>query len=61
MITAENKKEYYQALLDKKTEYEGVFFVRNQNNRGILSVQHVLRENQNLRIVNFLKLPKKHS
>src|SRR5271163_2885636 len=27
MITAENRKEYYQALLDKKTEYEGVFFV----------------------------------
>src|SRR3984893_1833268 len=27
MITAENKKEYYQALLAKKTEYEGVFFV----------------------------------
>jgi AraC family transcriptional regulator, regulatory protein of adaptative response / methylated-DNA-[protein]-cysteine methyltransferase len=27
MITAENKKEYYQALIDKKTEYEGVFFV----------------------------------
>lgn len=27
MITAENKKEYYQALLDKKTEYEGIFFV----------------------------------
>lgn len=27
MITTENKKEYYQALLDKKTEYEGLFFV----------------------------------
>ncbi|NDI34840.1 bifunctional transcriptional activator/DNA repair enzyme AdaA [Chengkuizengella sediminis] len=27
MITAELKKEYYQALIDKKTEYEGVFFV----------------------------------
>jgi len=27
MITAENKKEYYQALLDKKAEYEGIFFV----------------------------------
>jgi AraC family transcriptional regulator of adaptative response/methylated-DNA-[protein]-cysteine methyltransferase len=27
MITAENKKEYYEALLAKKTEYEGVFFV----------------------------------
>jgi len=27
MITEENKKEYYQALLDKKTEYEGMFFV----------------------------------
>lgn len=27
MITAENKKEYYQALLGKKAEYEGVFFV----------------------------------
>lgn len=27
MIIAENKKEYYQALIDKKTEYEGVFFV----------------------------------
>lgn len=27
MITAENEKEYYQALLHKKTEYEGVFFV----------------------------------
>jgi AraC family transcriptional regulator, regulatory protein of adaptative response / methylated-DNA-[protein]-cysteine methyltransferase len=27
MITAENKKEYYQALLAKNTEYEGVFFV----------------------------------
>ncbi len=27
MITAESKKEYYQALIDKKPEYEGVFFV----------------------------------
>lgn len=27
MITDENKAEYYQALLAKKTEYEGVFFV----------------------------------
>jgi AraC family transcriptional regulator of adaptative response/methylated-DNA-[protein]-cysteine methyltransferase len=27
MISAENKKEYYQAFIDKKTEYEGVFFV----------------------------------
>ncbi len=27
MITAENKKEYYQALIDKNTEYEGVFYV----------------------------------
>lgn len=27
MITAETKAEYYQALLHKKTEYEGVFFV----------------------------------
>lgn len=27
MITAKNKKEYYRALIDKKTEYEGVFFV----------------------------------
>jgi AraC family transcriptional regulator of adaptative response/methylated-DNA-[protein]-cysteine methyltransferase len=27
MITAENKKEYYQALIYKKSEYEGVFYV----------------------------------
>jgi AraC family transcriptional regulator of adaptative response/methylated-DNA-[protein]-cysteine methyltransferase len=27
MITIETKKEYYQALIHKKTEYEGVFFV----------------------------------
>ncbi|RAL26199.1 bifunctional transcriptional activator/DNA repair enzyme AdaA [Thermoflavimicrobium daqui] len=27
MITDENKKEYYQALIDRKTEYEGVFYV----------------------------------
>lgn len=27
MITAETKYEYYQALIDKKTEYEGVFYV----------------------------------
>lgn len=27
MITAKNKKEYYRALIDKKKEYEGVFFV----------------------------------
>ncbi len=27
MITAEAKYEYYQALIDKKTEYEGVFYV----------------------------------
>lgn len=27
MITAENKKEYFQALLTKDSEYEGVFFV----------------------------------
>jgi AraC family transcriptional regulator of adaptative response/methylated-DNA-[protein]-cysteine methyltransferase len=27
MITEENKKKYYQALIGKKTEYEGVFFV----------------------------------
>jgi len=27
MITAKSKKEYYQALLDKNTEYDGVFYV----------------------------------
>ncbi|WP_163882055.1 bifunctional transcriptional activator/DNA repair enzyme AdaA [Paenibacillus favisporus] len=27
MITAEHKMEYYQALLDKKSEYEGIFYV----------------------------------
>lgn len=27
MISIEKKKEYYRALLDKNTEYEGVFFV----------------------------------
>ena len=27
MITAENIKEYYQALINKKKEYEGIFFV----------------------------------
>ncbi|RPJ26849.1 MAG: bifunctional transcriptional activator/DNA repair protein Ada [Chloroflexi bacterium] len=27
MITTETKKEYYQALINKTTEYEGVFFV----------------------------------
>ncbi len=27
MLTDENKKEYYHALIDKNTEYEGVFFV----------------------------------
>lgn len=27
MITPEKSKEYYRALLDKKTEYEGIFFV----------------------------------
>lgn len=27
MISDENKKKYYRALLDKKTEYEGLFFV----------------------------------
>lgn len=27
MISNENKKEYYQALLAKETEYEGLFFV----------------------------------
>ena len=27
MITPENKKEYYEALLAKKTEYEGIFLV----------------------------------
>jgi len=27
MITDEKKKEYYRALLAKKSEYEGVFFV----------------------------------
>jgi AraC family transcriptional regulator of adaptative response/methylated-DNA-[protein]-cysteine methyltransferase len=27
MITDKNKKEYYKALIAKKTEYEGVFFV----------------------------------
>lgn len=27
MLTDDLKKEYYQALLDKNTEYEGVFFV----------------------------------
>jgi AraC family transcriptional regulator of adaptative response/methylated-DNA-[protein]-cysteine methyltransferase len=27
MLTAENKKEYYQALLDKNAEYDGVFYV----------------------------------
>ena len=27
MITIETQKKYYQALLDKNTEYEGVFYV----------------------------------
>lgn len=27
MITAKNKQEYYQALVNKKSEYEGVFYV----------------------------------
>ena len=27
MIATENRNEYYQALLDKNTEYEGVFYV----------------------------------
>lgn len=27
MISAKNQKEYYQALIDKKSEYEGIFFV----------------------------------
>ncbi|MBL0941695.1 MAG: bifunctional transcriptional activator/DNA repair protein Ada [Alphaproteobacteria bacterium] len=27
MLTAENKKEYYQSLIDKNGEYEGVFYV----------------------------------
>ncbi|QYR23157.1 trifunctional transcriptional activator/DNA repair protein Ada/methylated-DNA--[protein]-cysteine S-methyltransferase [Paenibacillus sp. sptzw28] len=27
MIATENKHEYYQALIDKKSEYEGVFYV----------------------------------
>lgn len=27
MIKAEHKQEYYQALIDKKTEYEGLFYV----------------------------------
>jgi AraC family transcriptional regulator of adaptative response/methylated-DNA-[protein]-cysteine methyltransferase len=27
VLTAENKKEYYQALIDKNSEYERVFFV----------------------------------
>lgn len=27
MITSKIKKEYYQALLDKKTDYEGLFYV----------------------------------
>ncbi len=26
MITTETKREYYQALIHKRTEYEGVFF-----------------------------------
>jgi len=27
MLTAENKQKYYQALIHKKTEYEGIFYV----------------------------------
>ncbi|KHF32412.1 Bifunctional transcriptional activator/DNA repair enzyme AdaA [Paenibacillus sp. P1XP2] len=27
MITAEHKREYYQALVEKKSEYEGLFYV----------------------------------
>jgi len=27
MMTSQKKKEYYQALLDKNSEYEGIFFV----------------------------------
>jgi AraC family transcriptional regulator of adaptative response/methylated-DNA-[protein]-cysteine methyltransferase len=27
VITSENKKEYYRALVEKKAEYEGIFFV----------------------------------
>jgi AraC family transcriptional regulator, regulatory protein of adaptative response / methylated-DNA-[protein]-cysteine methyltransferase len=27
MITSKNKKEFYQAMIDKNSEYEGIFFV----------------------------------
>jgi methylphosphotriester-DNA--protein-cysteine methyltransferase len=59
MITEVQKQEFYQALLDKNTQYEGVFFVGVQTTEYFV-VQHSLHGNQNLKTVNFIKQLRKH-
>jgi len=36
MIKPELRQEYFDALLQKKTEYEGIFYVGVKNHRGFL-------------------------
>ncbi len=55
MLTTDKKMEYYQALLDKNTGYEGVFTLLLPQ-LVYFAVQLALQENPNLSIVNFTKL-----
>ncbi len=42
MISEEMKHMYYQALIDKKSEYEGLFYV-GVKTTGVFVDQHVLQ------------------
>ncbi len=54
MISLKVKKEYYQALLEKKTEYEGVFYV-GVKTTGVFADRLVLPENRSSKTANSLR------
>ena len=47
MLTGDIRKEFYQALLDKNTEYEGVFYV-GVTTTGVISCHRVINSNGEL-------------
>jgi methylphosphotriester-DNA--protein-cysteine methyltransferase len=58
MLTETIQREYYEALLQKNRDYDGIFYV-GVTTTGIFVVPHVLLENLKEHIVNFLKQLKK--
>jgi methylphosphotriester-DNA--protein-cysteine methyltransferase len=59
MLTEATKYEFYQALIDKNSEYENVFYV-GVKTTGVFCRPTCPAKNQNLRIVNPTKLLRRH-